>query len=72
METNFGREGSPVTYINPPCWTHQASNYDDGEKRKYTDDEQYRMLHDIGRGPAELGPDELGIDGIYGVRARWD
>src|SRR6266540_3506472 len=43
MEAKFGREGSPVLYINPPYWTNQASNWVKREEyspRKYTENER--------------------------------
>src|SRR2546428_3695949 len=50
MEAKFGREGSPVLYVQPPYWEHQASNYVRREgytPRKYTDEERAKMYRTI-------------------------
>ncbi len=47
MEAKFGREGSPVLYINPPYWTNQASNWVKREEyspRKYTENERSKNV----------------------------
>jgi len=68
----FGREGSPVVYVHAPYWTNQASNYKEGEHRKYTERERATMYSTIKSTLYELDPDELDEDSVYGVRAWWD
>jgi hypothetical protein len=58
MELFFGREVSPVVYVKPPYWTHQASNYSGGERRRYTVRERRRMLKRIRDELAKAKPDE--------------
>jgi len=75
MEAKFGREGSPVLYINPPYWENQASNYVRKEgysPRKFQDEEREKMYLAIGQALHETKPDELGIDQFGYVRAWWD
>ena len=73
MGARFGREGSPVIYINPPYWTHQASNYNgESERRKYTEYERDLMMGEIYNRLEKLEPDELGETDYYGIRAWWD
>jgi hypothetical protein len=48
----FGREGSPVIYVEPPYWA--------GQGKKYTEEERVRMLRRIRNRLAKLRPDELG------------
>jgi hypothetical protein len=75
MEAKFGREGSPVLYVNPPYWENQASNYVQKQgytPRKYTDNERETMYTAIERKLKSLEPDELDRTEYYGVRAWWD
>ena len=66
---SFGREASPVLYVEVPYWTGQASNLDrlgedwdkaHGESRKYTDQERGSMFNKIIDRLRETVPDELG------------
>jgi len=71
----FGREGSPVCYVNPPYWNHQASNYikkEGDHDYSYTHEERESMYRAIERKLKELDPDELDRYEAYGVRAWWD
>lgn len=73
MNAKFGREGSPVLYLQPPYWTNQKSNYDGVEEhRKYDEHETWRMYKEIVAKMSELEPDELDYNESYGVRAWWD
>ncbi len=75
MEAKFGREGSPVLYINPPYWENQASNYvkkDGHSPKKYTEEEREKMYFAIGEALHQTKPDELSIDQYGYVRAWWD
>jgi len=77
MEIEFGREGSPVVYVQPPYWNHQASNYDReilgmGYGRKYSDVELELMKKRIADALRELEPDELHETGFNTIRAWWD
>jgi hypothetical protein len=75
MGARFGREGSPVLYVNPPYWENQASNYVQKQgyaPRKYTDSERESMYTAIKRKLKSLEPDELDRTEYYGVRAWWD
>jgi hypothetical protein len=72
MDAKFGREGSPVIYINPPYWTHQASNSRERNGRAYSQIEYQHMKNEILRSLKRLEPDELDDTGLYGIRAWWD
>ena len=73
MDAKFGRGASPVIYINPPYWAHQASNYNGkSQGRKYSDYERNQMLDEIKKRLKRLDPDELYETDFYGVRAWWD
>jgi len=73
MHVRFGREGSPVCYVNPPYWTNQASNHQSkDEQRRYTDEERTRMYREITSTLRKTKPDELDTTASYGVRAWWD
>jgi len=75
MDARFGREGSPVLYVNPPYWQNQASNYmktENSDNRAYTHDEREQMYREIERKLEALEPDELDRYEAYGVRAWWD
>ncbi len=72
MEVQFGREGSPVVYVDPPYWTHQASNSKDREGRMYGKEERAYMFKEIELALRKLDPDELDYVEFYGVRAWWD
>ena len=75
MEAKFGREGSPVLYVQPPYWENQASNYvrrEEHSPRKYAEEERARMYRAIKQTLEETGPDELDIDHLGYVRAWWD
>ena len=75
MEAKFGREGSPVLYINPPYWENQASNYvrkDGNSPKKYTEEKRTKMYQAIGQTLNETKPDELDVDHLGYVRAWWD
>jgi hypothetical protein len=75
MDAKFGREGSPVLYVNPPYWENQASNYvrkDGYSPRKFQDEEREKMYLAIGEALHKTKPDELGIDQFGYVRAWWD
>ena len=72
MEARFGREGSPVIYITPPYWTHQASNYEEGRSRLYSQLERDIMKTQICKSLRQLEPDELDDTELYGIRAWWD
>ena len=75
MEAKFGREGSPVLYVQPPYWENQASNYvrkEGSTPRKYTDEERAKMYRTIRHYLDETRPDELDVDHLGYVRAWWD
>ena len=72
MRVSFGRESSPVVYMNAPYWTHQASNCTDGEQRKYTDEERTEMYRKILSTLRQFDPDELDLTEPHGIRAWWD
>ncbi|MEM4268679.1 MAG: hypothetical protein QW223_01015 [Candidatus Caldarchaeum sp.] len=72
MYVRFGREGSPVVYVQPPYWTHQASNTSDLNGRRFTEEEMKTMYQEIIRTLEKLNPDELDLTEYYGVRAWWD
>jgi len=75
MGAKFGREGSPVLYVNPPYWTNQASNYAKKypeNNRPYTHEERETMYREIEGKLKALEPDELDRTEYYGVRAWWD
>src|SRR2546427_12844335 len=75
MEAKFGREGSPVLYVQPPYWDNQASNYvrrEGQEGTKYTDNERKKMYRVIVGTLKEAKPDELDVDHLGYVRAWWD
>ncbi len=76
MEAKFGREGSPVLYINPPYWNNQCSNFvEDPYNRdhfKYSDKERESMYSSIPRTLKKYKPDELDRTDYSGVRAWWD
>src|SRR5437867_3464829 len=74
MEAKFGREGSPVLYINPPYWENQASNYlrkEGYSSKKYTEEERGQMYGAIRETLGETSPDELDVDNLGYVRAWW-
>ena len=69
MNAEFGREASPVLYVEPPYWTGQASNLDrlgkdwdlaHGQSRKFTATERKIMFEEISNVLYRCGPDELG------------
>src|SRR3989442_5393498 len=65
MEAKFGREGSPVLYVQPPYWENQASNYvrrEENSPRKYAEEERARMYRAIKQTLGETSPDELDVD----------
>ena len=75
MEAKFGREGSPVLYVQPPYWENQASNYvrrEENSPRKYAEEERARMYRAIKQTLGETSPDELDVDHLGYVRAWWD
>lgn len=77
MELRFGREDSPVVYVKPPYWTHQASNYQGNpeDTRKITEKEREEMFKEILTKLNELNPDEIYIQDpstFPKVRAWWD
>ncbi len=75
MEAKFGREGSPVLYVQPPYWENQASNYvrkEEHSPRKYAEEERARMYRAIKQTLGETSPDELDVDHLGYVRAWWD
>jgi site-specific DNA-adenine methylase len=72
MEVCFGREGSPVIYIDPPYWTHQASNNNNKIGRKFTEEERKDMIQQIKFTLSSLKPDELSVNNFGTVRAWWD
>ena len=75
MEAKFGREGSPVLYLQPPYWENQASNYvrkEEHSPRKYAEEERARMYRAIKQTLEETSPDELDVDHLGYVRAWWD
>ena len=72
MEAKFGREGSPVLYVQPPYWENQASNYvrkEGRSPRKYAEDERTKMYRAIRQTLDQTGPDELDVDQFGYVRA---
>ncbi len=73
MDAKFGREGSPVLYVNPPYWNNQSSNYvEDQHDRnhfKYSDEERETMYSSITRTLKKYKPDELDRTDYGGVRA---
>jgi len=72
MEARFGREGSPVIYINPPYWTNQASNDTEEARIELTARERAEIKKRIVESLKRLEPDELDDTGLYGIRAWWD
>src|SRR5437899_267412 len=65
MEAKFGREGSPVLYVQPPYWENQSSNFVRKEgysPRKFAEEERARMYRAIRQTLDETSPDELDID----------
>jgi hypothetical protein len=72
MDARFGREASPVIYLNPPYWTNQASNNTQGEGRPYSKLERDVMKNEILKSLKRLQPDELDYTEPYGIRAWWD
>jgi hypothetical protein len=72
MYARFGREGSPVIYLNPPYWTNQASNSKQEKGRPYSEVERNAMKKEILKSLSRLEPDELDDAGTYGIRAWWD
>jgi hypothetical protein len=77
MDLGFGREDSPVVYVKPPYWTHQASNYqgEPEDTRRITDEERKEMFKEIMEKLNELSPDEIYIKDASTfpkVRAWWD
>ena len=86
MEARFGREGSPVLYIQPPYWEHQASNNGSNHGRRFSDQERREMFIRIREELAKAEPDELGFTRLlekgcyyedlpedpHEVRAWWD
>ena len=71
----FGSEGSPVCYVEPSYWNHQASNYvkkEGYEETPYTEAERNMMYNAIERKLKSLDPHELDRTEYSGVRAWWD
>ena len=72
MDAKFGRECSPVIYINPPYWTNQSSNAKDRDARQYSESERKLMREEIYRSLKRIEPDELDDTELHGIRAWWD
>ncbi len=75
MEAKFGREGSPVLYVEPLYWENQSSNYlqkGGYSPRKYTEEERARMYRAIEQTLDQTSPDELDFDQFGYLRAWWD
>jgi hypothetical protein len=75
MSVKFGRESSPVCYIEPPYFENQSSNYvrkEGYEPRRYTEQERENMYSAIERELKSLDPDELDRYDNGEVRAWWD
>jgi len=77
MDARFGREGSPVLYVQPPYWENQASNYVRKEEqsrklKNYSEEQRAGMYQAIQHTLKETKPDELEIDNFGYVRAWWD
>lgn len=69
----FGREGSPVLYIELPHWTHQREEADPGvQGTRITDAENDKLVEELRQVfVGELKADEFGVDGRR-VRVWWD
>ena len=69
----FGREGSPVIYIDLPYWTHQREGADTSvQGTRITDAENDRLVEELRQVfVGELKADEFGVDGRR-VRVWWD
>lgn len=70
----FGREYSPVLYVEIPYWTNQKANPSAEEKknpRKYTDAERMKISNNVERILKSTKPDELWYEKGY-MRAWWD
>lgn len=69
----FGREGSPVLYIELPYWTHQREEADTSiQGTRITDAENDRLVDELRQVFVdELKADEFGVDGRR-VRVWWD
>jgi hypothetical protein len=69
----FGREGSPVLYVDLPYWTHQREEtLSSGEGVRIPDEDNemlIRKLHQVFVG--ELAADEFSVEGRR-VRIWWD
>ncbi|MFP8780478.1 hypothetical protein [Hydrogenophaga sp. RWCD_12] len=69
----FGREGSPVLYIELPHWSHQREEADTSvQGTRITDAENDRLVEELRQVFVdELKADEFGADGRR-VRVWWD
>jgi len=75
MGVSFGREGSPVMYVEIPYWTNQVSNYDDGDTkniRRLTEKERNEMKNIVKNSGSELKADEIFEDTDMSIRLWWD
>ena len=73
MGLEFGREGSPVLYIDLPYWTHQREGADTiGQGTRISDAENDRLVEELRQVFVDdLKANEFGVDGRR-VRAWWD
>jgi hypothetical protein len=69
----FGREGSPVLYIELPHWTHQREEAETNvQGNRITDAENDRLVEELRQVfVGDLKADEFGVDGRR-VRVWWD
>jgi hypothetical protein len=69
----FGREGSPVLFIELPHWTHQREGADTlVQGTRITDAENDRLVEELRQVfVGDLKADEFGVDGRR-VRVWWD
>jgi hypothetical protein len=71
----FGRESSPVLYVDLPYWTHQREGAPAGVRAKIGDAEHEKLLKELRAAFVdELGADEFAADEIQKRRVRiwWD
>lgn len=73
MGLEFGREGSPVLYIDLPYWTHQREGADTiGQGTRISDAENDSLVEELRQVFVDdLKADEFGVDGRR-VRVWWD
>lgn len=74
----FGREGSPVMYLDLPYWTHQRLRFavgtgrQDSEHRKYTAAERWGLARGVRLVGQAVHADEIDAFGIGGVPVDWN